>query len=495
MNKSIQLSKSDYLLYLKHPAWLWLKKHDKAKLPEVDESTQALFDAGFLFEAYAEKIFPEGIKLTWDGYQEYLQLTIKTEEAILAGVKTLFQARFEAGEITCICDVLKFVSKDTVDLYEIKSSTGPRPYHEHDLAFQTVVLEDAGYKVRNISVIHVNKDFVRHGDIDPKEIANVTDITKNVKKRIKKTREDIEKALTVAKSPRMPDPSPTHCGMGCTAEWTDIYKALVNVQPGSIYDIYNLNATLIGKLEEMGIERAIDIPDDFDMGAKRNWQLKAIKKDKVFVENEKIKEFLSGIEYPIYFLDYETLSSVIPYFDGHKPYQQVPFQYSLHILESPGAELKHVEYLHSENSDPVKPLSESLMKNIGPKGSVIVWYEDFEKSRNKEMGEMFPEFHDFYHDLNRRMVDLIVPFSEFYYVDKRFCGSASLKYVLPVLVPELSHAELDISEGGTAQRLWMEAILDDKRPKEKEKILKDLWDYCELDTLAMVKIWEFLEKL
>lgn len=494
----MQISKSDYITYLKHPAWLWLKKNDKNKLPPVDDALQSIFDAGYLFESYAEKLFPDGIKLNWEGYQEYLDLPQRTNEAIFSGAKTIFQGRFEVGEITCITDVIVFKDKDTLDLYEIKSSSSAKTYHEHDLAFQTIVLEDSGYNVDNIAVIHVNKDFVRNGDIDIKEFTAITDVTTKVRKRIDVTREKIKDAIETAKLKEMPDTSPSKCGLSSTSEWIEIYKLLMGIEngDGSIYDIYNPSATLISKLEEAGIKLIHDIPLDFDgLSDKQRWQVKALKTDQIFSDTKRIHDFMSQIEYPIYFLDYESLSSVVPYFDNHKPYQDIPFQYSLHIIDSPGAEIRHTGYLHSENSDPVRLLSESLMQNIGPKGSVLVWWESFEKGRNDDMGVMLPEFKKFYKELNGRVIDLITPFFDFYYVDKRFGGSASIKDVLPVLVPELSHKDLDISEGRAAQRLWMEAILDDKRPVEKEKILKDLWDYCKLDTLAMVKIWEFLSKL
>jgi len=483
------------MLYLRHPAWLWLKKNDKNKLPPIDDALQSIFDAGYLFESYAEKLFPDGIKLNWEGYQQYMDLPMRTNEAIMSGAKTIFQGRFESGEITCIVDVIVFKDKKTLDLYEIKSSNSAKPSHEHDLAFQTIVLEDAGYKVGKISVIHVNKDFVRNGDIKVEEFAEITDVTTKVRKRINSTRDKIKEAIATVKLKSMPDASPAKCGMSSTSDWIEIYKSLTGIKKGdgSIYDIYNPSATLIGKLESAGIKKIDDIPLDFDgLSEKQRWQIKAMKANKIFIDHKKIKQFMDRIEYPIYFLDYESLASVVPYFDGHKPSQNVPFQYSLHIIDAIGADLRHIEYLHSENSDPVYQLSKSLQKNIGKTGSVLVWWQDFEKGCNKDMGQMFPEFQEFYDDINSRVVDLITPFFDYYYVDKRFGGSASIKDVLPVLVPELSHKDLDISEGRLAQRLWMEAVLDDKRPEEKEKILKDLWDYCRLDTLAMVRIWEFL---
>lgn len=166
----MQLSKSDYMLFLRHPAWLWLKKHDKDKLPPVDEDTQAIFDAGFLFETYAEQLFPNATKLEYDrgDYTAYERLTAKTKQVIESGATTIIQGRFEAGDITCICDVLVRVMENEFDLYEIKSSTHAKPEHEPDLAFQMVVLEDCGYKVNKIYVVHVNNEYIRNGAVTAK---------------------------------------------------------------------------------------------------------------------------------------------------------------------------------------------------------------------------------------------------------------------------------------------------------------------------------------
>jgi len=491
----MQISKSDYMLFLRHPAWLWLKKHDKDKLPPVDDDTQAIFDAGFLFESYAEQLFPDAVKLGFDGYGEYLSLTRRTKEAIDSGATTIIQARFEAGQITCICDVLVKTGDDTFDLYEIKSSTSAKPEHEPDLAFQMVVLEESDYKVGNIYVVHVNNQYIRNGEVIAKELTAVTDVTDKVKSLRESTKQGIVEALKVVASPECPDISPAHAKMGAFGDWLGIYKTLADVEEYSIYNLCSPGASKIGELEKMGIKKIADIPDDFPLNEKQRNQVNTTKYDKVCIDKPAIKTFLDNLKYPLYFLDYETLSSVVPYFDGLGPYKQLPFQYSLHVMEKPDGEVKHFEYLHSDNSNPVKPLSETLKSQIGTEGTVLVWYEGFEKSCNELMGLVSPEFKQFYEELNNRVVDLMIPFSTCAYVHKDFFGSASIKKVLPALIPELSYKDLDIHAGGAAQRLWMETVLDDKRPNEKEKILSDLLKYCELDTLAMVRIYQFLNKL
>ena len=189
------------------------------------------------------------------------------------------------------------------------------------------------------------------------------------------------------------------------------------------------------------------------------------------------------------------MSSVIPYFDGHRPYQQVPSQYSLHILDAPDAQLRHTEYLHRENSDPSKEVAKHLLKDIGTSGSIIAWNMSFEKSCNVTLGNLNPEFADDMALINERIVDLMIPFKpkNGWYSDPRFEGSASIKKVLPVVVPSLTYKELDIQDGGSAQALWMQAVLDGVR-EDKDKVLDDLLKYCKLDTLAMVEIYNVLLK-
>jgi hypothetical protein len=491
----MQLSKSEYMMFLKQPAWMWLKKHDKTKLPPVDDNTQAMFDAGNLFETYAEQLFPDGVRLGFDSYNEYLSLPERTTKALADGATTIFQGRFEHEQLTFICDVIAIVGDKEVDLYEIKSSTKAKPDHEFDLAFQMVVLEGCGFTVRNISVVHVNNQFVRNGEVDAKKLTGTTDITEIVKAKRDLTKKHIESALKVMNSSTIPTISPSQARLGSLNEWLDIYRGLTTVEPYSIYDLCVAGAERIGKLEALGITKLTDIPVDFPLTAKQQLQVQATKEDRVLIQADRIKQYLNTLTFPLYFFDYETLMSIVPYFDGFKPYQQVPFQYSLHILDAPEAELRHLEYLHRDNSNPAEPLSKTLKSQIGDTGSVLTWNMSFEKRCNTLLGTLVPEYAEFYENLNARIVDLMVPFSSDLYVDKAFHGSASIKNVLPVLVPELSYKVLGIQEGGAAQRLWMEAVLDGKRGAEKEKILSDLVEYCGLDTLAMVKIYEKLTAL
>lgn len=493
-------------MFLKHPAWAWLKKNDKSKLPEVDENTQAIFDAGHKFEEFAEQLMPDGVRLGFDGFDEYEDLTQRTQDALSEGATVLFQGRFEAkienedlpanSSITCITDVVHVVGDKQIELYEIKSSTRAKADHNKDLAFQKIVLQEAGYEVVACSVMHVNRWYSKKGDLDPHDFVGITDVTRQVDDIVEQTRLNIFQAFQVVNEKDMPDPSPRFAKSGGFQYWLEIYKDLFpKLGKYSIYKYGFLGAAKVGMLEDENVKTFDKIPDTVALTKKQRLLVDAIKAKKPIVEVDKIKEFISSWEYPIYFLDYETMGGLIPAFDGLRPYQQVPFQYSLHYIEKEGGKLKHKEYLHTDNTNPGEYVAECLKRDLVPTGSIVVWYQDFEKGVNTNVGKMWPEYADFMAGVNNRIVDLMVPFSNGWYVHPDSFGSASIKYVLPALVPELSYKDLNVGDGQAAQRIWMQTVLDGKNSGDEEQIFKDLIEYCTQDTLAMVKIWEILKEL
>jgi len=498
----MNLSKSDYMLSLRHPSWLWLKKFDKNKLPPVDENLQSMFDSGNEFESYANQLFPDATKIGFSNYHEYLSLPSRTMVAINNNASSIIQGRLEADGITCIFDVLQKVGDKEFDLIEIKASTKAKPEHEYDLAFQMLVLEKSGYSVRNISVIHANKEYVRNGEIDPKGITAQTDVTEKVKALREITQKQIEAAFRVLEQKEMPDPSPRYVnqvgvpGVNWFPEWMAIYKTLrPNTDPYNIYELSYPSAEQIGKLEDAGITQIADVPDELVLRPKQSAQIKTTREDKRIIDKEKIREFLEAFEYPLYFFDYETMSSVIPQFDGMSPYKDYPFQYSLHVMESPNAELRHFEYLHNENTNPMPGLLDKLRGDIRDTGTVLAWNMSYEKGCNDRMAALYPEYAEFLASLNERIEDLMIPFSNMWLFDKDFFGSASVKKVMPVLAPELSYKELNVGDGLLARRTWTQTVLEGQNQGSRDEIMLDLSKYCTLDTYAMVRILGELGRL
>ncbi|WP_435229368.1 DUF2779 domain-containing protein [Pseudopelagicola sp. nBUS_20] len=491
----MQISKSDYMLFLRHPAWLWIKKHQKHLLPPIDPSLQSRFDEGHAFEPYAEALFPNLVRLGFSDFSSYQSLTTLTSETWQAGAKAVAQGRYEDGQITCITDIVSR-NGDGYVLTEIKSSTSAKIEHTFDLAFQRLVLEGAGMPILRCEVAHVNRSFRKNGQIAPEELVTITDISEEVENQIENTRRWVDQALSVAKSNTMPDPAPERARLKSYHEWLEIRaKITPTLCPESIHLLPFINAKQASALIKEGITSIDDVDDPTILSKSTRRYLTSRSQGSQIVDHDALDRFLGEITYPIYYLDYETSQSLLPQWEGTRPYQQVPFQYSLHVQREPDGDIEHHEYLHREESNPIPALLKNLRKDIGDVGSILVWYEPFEKTRNTEMAEAFPEHKAFLFNLNERVIDLMQPFSDQTITDPAFMGSSSIKKVLPALVPELAYDDLDIKEGASASRLWKEVTMINPEAQERLKVYANLVDYCTRDTWAMVAIHGVMKEM
>lgn len=492
----MQISKSEYMMSLKHPAWVWLKKHQPQKLPKPGPALQARFDEGNAFERYALQLFPGVVELGFDDFDGYRSLTQRTRNALDYGASAIAQGRFEAGPITCIVDLLVRLEDGRFDLMEIKSNTKEKEEHVFDLAFQRAVLEAAGLSIRDTHVLHVNKDYRRNGEIDPHKLVKRVCLTDVVSDKMDFTQRAIKRALDIVSAGTMPDPSPRYARMKSYSDWLDIYQSLNGPLPAtSIFLLPYLKAEALDALLDDGVTTIDELHDLSVLTPAQARYVKGFRSGTRHIDMDGVRAFLNDLTYPLYFLDYETSSSIVPPFDGLQPYQQLPFQYSLHIQEEPGGDIQHREYLHQSASHPVPDLLERLTHDLGKEGSVLVWFAPFERSRNSEMGTLFPGYAAFLEQINARVIDLMDPFKDGRVSDPGFGGSASIKKVLPVLVPDLSYGDLGIQEGETASRLWKEVTLDGRQAAQRQEIYENLKEYCRRDTWAMVRIFQVLSGL
>jgi len=489
----LALSKSDYMLFLRHPAWLWLKRNDPTKLQRGSPSVQHRMDEGYEFEKCAEQLFLGAKKIGFADISEYNTMLSRTSAAWSSGAHCVIQGKYQSGEINCITDILEDDGNGYV-LTEIKSSSSAKPEHELDLAFQRLVLEGAGYNIHTCRVAHVNSSYLREGKIDAKKLVAFTDVTESVEKLIEKTKTDIDRAIAVLNDKNIPDIDPLLAISNAFQEWLDIRKTLEpHLDKDSIYHLPKISSGVAKKLTENNISLIRDINDAslLSHGAAKYWR--AFERKDRHIDTSKLKSFLDEITYPVYYLDYETSSSAVPVWNRTAPYQQVPFQYSLHIKRDPNAALEHCDYLHKAKDNPMDGLLEKLSEDIADFGSVIVWNKGFEVDRNTEMAKYAPEYQEFLSGINSRVIDLIDPFKGDMIMDPAFKGSNSIKDVLPVMVPDYSYNDLMIKDGGTAASEWKAVTLQDG--PHREKVHADLRKYCARDTEAMVLIHEKLIEL
>jgi hypothetical protein len=495
------LTKTQYLMYLDCPknAWLALHKPELKAQFVLSQFEQNLVANGNLVESWARLMFPGGVLIEATG-----QAAAEATQAELAKrTPYILQATFLVGDYLVRNDVLAYeAASDSYQLYEIKATNSlkdseSKANHIDDATFQYLVLEQAGIKVNRVNLMHLNPEYVRGDEINPVELFKIDDITEQVGAYIDKTKIEMAKAATALLHSE-------ERALDCPC----LYKSRINhcstfaynhpeVPAYAVHDLsrIGLNKKVLASLVDSGILAIEDIPETTKLSTIQRNQAIVQKSQRPIIDLPAIQQELSALSYPIYFLDYETYPSSIPLFKGYKPYQQVPFQFSLHVLNSAEGDLEHHEFLHLEASDPEPALLSAMQASIGPEGSIVVWHKPFEKSRNNEMAQRHPEHQLFLADVNNRIYDLKDIFQKQLHVHHGFKGRASIKKVLPVLVPELSYQTLDIKEGGEAMQAWYEQIYMAPDEVAKQTAAEQLLKYCYLDTYAMYAIWRELVKL
>jgi hypothetical protein len=383
---------------------------------------------------------------------------------------------------------------DAWDMYEVKASTHVKAYHLDDASVQWYALS----KVINLNrayIVYINNQYLRKDDLDVSALFAMEDVTEQVLEKQNEVTEAL-KSMDAMLSSSLPDidigkhcDSPHSCDFSAHC-WQHIPKE------NSVFDI----SYAMGKqwtLYEQGILHIDDVPNDFHFGANASLQIAHHKSQKIKIDKLKIKAFLDTIEYPINFFDFETFQNAIPRFDNQRPYAQIPFQYSLHIVHEDGT-MEHKEFLGDENSDPRGALIAQMLEDITPSGSIVAYSKSFEMTQIKNLALFKPEQSKALLALNERFVDLAYVFQKKYYYHPKFKGKYSIKVVLPTLFPndeELDYKKLgSIQNGGDAMDTFANLhLLKDK--SKIDEIKKDLLAYCRLDTLAMVRIWERLPEI
>lgn len=470
----MQLTKTDFIQYLNCPKSLWLLKSAPDEYPHGE------------FSVFLQKLTREGYEV-----ERYVRLFFERS----VGRNVDFQRVFEAADgLYARADALEELGGGGTALYEIKSSTSVKTddAHNHikDACFQVICAERAGQQINSVSLVHLNGKYERMGDIDPEELLVFEDVTERVREIESDTAIEMDQALELLREIEL-DRSGCSCLHKSRGNHCDTF-ALFNpaIPKPSIYSLPRLSAKKRAELIANGIFDLLAIPDDYVLTANQTGVVQAAKSGAPIINLEGVRAFFAAFSFPLYFLDYETYASAVPLLDRTSPHKHFPVQYSLHVLHADGA-LEHHEYLEREARLPDR-LVARLNADIGSEGSIVSWHASFERTQNKEMARLFPEYAAFLTDLNERMADLEEVFKA-HYVDARFDGSTSIKKVLPVICPELSYKELNVQDGATAMDAWQKMIASDG--DEADHMARNLLSYCKLDTFAMVEIYRFLSKL
>ena len=488
------LSKSLYIRGLQCEKSLWLKKKKPEVLQAPDDGAQAIFDTGTSVGELACELFSGGERIEYTG--DFSSQIAKTKELMEHGIKIIYEATFCFDGILVMVDILR-VGKDGLIINEVKSSTSVKEVYIDDASIQYYVISSLGYKVSAINIIHIDNSYVRGEKLELEKFFHTEDVTEQVRQK----QADIPQILGKFDEILSKDVEPDidigpHCSdpYNCDA-WEYCWRKQRGIPEYSIFDISRLRSDKKFELYKSGVVKFEDIKELDKFNASQQIQIRSELSGEQIIDKEAIKEFLDTLSYPIYHLDFETFQQAVPEFIGLSPYEQIPFQFSIHKDDGKG-NLEHFEFLAEVGADPRYELALNLIKFIPQDACVLAYNMSFEKRVIRRLAVNYPQVSNELMAIHDNIKDLMAPFVSKSYYHPKMRGSYSIKYVLPALVPEFESAYKDLNlihHGGEAMQAYEAMAFMNETQRDAYK--KALLAYCKLDTLAMVKVLEKLREV
>lgn len=487
----MNLSKSKYCNALQCNKQLWLNTYK----PEVKEevNNESVLDNGTEVGTVAKDLFGNHVDIHFNS-----DLNIMVEETKKELEKenvVITEASFIYDDCFCSIDLLKKTGND-IEIYEVKSSTEISEIYLEDISYQVYVLTNLGFNITKACIVYINNQYVRNGNLELDKLFNiedVTDIAKSKHQEVKNNIIEINKYMELVVEPKKD--IDIYCQKPYECPFFNYCSR--HLPSNNVFKIRNMKINEKYKLYHRGIYSFENLlNEDIDLYYKQQirHELSNIEAE---INIENIKRFMDELTYPLYFLDFETFQQPIPKYDGIRPYMQIPFQYSLHYIESINGELKHKEFLAEAGIDPRRKLAEQLVKDIPLNVCTLAYNMRFEKTVIKNLANMYPDLEEHLMNIYDNMKDLMIPFYNRDYYVKEMQGSYSIKYVSPALYPNepsLDYHNLDLIHNGS-EAMNNFANLELLSQEEQEKIRNSLLEYCELDTYSMVMIWKKLKEI
>ena len=495
MNK-IHLSKSKYCKSIQCNKIFWMDKY-KSEVA-IPTSRDSVLKNGTEVGELARNLFGDYTNIEFN--KDLNIMVAETRKLLKNKPNIITEASFNYDNNFCSVDILKN-NLDGMEIYEVKSSTEVQDIYLDDASYQYFVLSNLGLNVKKVCIVYINNQYIRGKKLEIEKLFNIEDITDIAKSKQDEIRKNIEITNKYMNEHDKNNEPKEDIGMKCLKPYKcEFWEYCTrNLPRPNVFDIGG--GMHNSKKFEKYYEGKISFKDlqNEDLNPKFLEQIDfELNNLKPKIEKEAIKELMDSLKYPLYFIDYETYQLAIPEIEGTRPYQQLPFQYSLHIIKEKGAPIEHKEFL-AEIDDPdyIRHFAESMIKDMPENGSVIIYNKSFEPARNNEIARMYPDLKDEMDRINSNIVDFLEPFKQRKYYTKEMHGSASIKAVLPALYPddpELDYHNLPVvHNGGEASEAFLN--LKNKSKKEQKEIRHGLLVYCELDTLAMVKLWERFKEI
>jgi hypothetical protein len=487
------LSKTRYIGGLQCHKRAYLEAYHRELIPPVGMAQQALFDSGTTVGELARELFQNGLLITAN-HLSHGQAVTSTKQAIIdTSVRSIYEAAFTFDDIRTRVDILKKLHTNAFVLGEVKSSTRVKKEHIPDAAIQVYVAEGSGLDILNIYLIHINNSYVyQGGEYELNKLFHLEEITAEVREYMATSLSSdlagIRHALAQGSVPEI------EIGRHCTRPYEcPFYSHCRQYLPHHhIEQIPGARADLLGALKAAGVTAIAEIFTDFPgLSALQRRVRNSVVSGEPYIDR-KLASNLNEVVYPLRYLDFESFNPALPHYPGTRPYQVIPFQWSMHV-QQPDGTLDHHEFLHDGTNDPRPGFITSLLEAAGDTGSIVA-YSAYEETRLKQLANEFPKFAEGLLALIPRIYDLLKVIRADYY-HPEFHGSFSLKSVLPVLVPELSYEDLDITDGSIASVAFAKMIYPKTGQLDANRLRSALLDYCRRDTEAMVRVRTALKSL
>jgi hypothetical protein len=483
------LSKTAFLNGRQCRKRLWLQWNAPEHAEDGDPQGEGRMRKGRDIGRLARECFPGGADAGSEPFDPEASLR-RTRELMDDGEDVIYEAAFRYNDLFASVDIL--VRKGPHwHAYEVKSGTSVKEHYLHDCAFQYFVLKGAKIPIGKFFILHIDNRFVLEDRLEPRNLFQRVPVMK----RIQPLQGEIAQLLPQMKSlldtERIPDVDiGPHCRSPYPCPFTG--HCWSHVPRPSVFDIMHLGSEKKFRLYYGGISRQEEIPDDFPLSDAQKMQVRATASGEPFVDLPRLKDWMASLQYPLHLVDFECFQPAIPIYPGTRPYQQLPFQFSVHRIETTGGPARHESFLAEAGPDPRPEFIAALLRAVGDTGTVLAYNRDFEVGRLKDLARDYPAFREEIQQLIDRVGDLMLPFEKKWYYAPGMQGSHSIKSVLPALVPGLHYDALAIADGQAAAESF-EALFHIDDPTLIQKIRQDLLAYCTLDTSAMVAILGVLE--
>lgn len=488
-----RLSKSTFIRGLQCEKSLYLYKHHYSLKDPTSPSLQAVFDQGTNIGLLAQELFPNGVDASPENHFKMVESVGKTLDFISQGQTIIYEATFVYNDVLAALDILA-KDDDGWKAYEVKSSTKVSDTYVKDAAIQYYTITNSGIELKDISIVYINNQYVKNGEIDINEIFNIESVLDDVLEFLPRIPNEVRRLKNVIESSEIPQ---VDIGPHCSDPYDCDFKGTCwkHIPEYSVFDISRLNSDKKFDLYNKGVVTLDQIDlSQVDLTPNQVLQVQSELSGSTHIDIDEIRNFTNGLNYPLFFLDFETIGPAVPIYDGSRPYQQLVFQYSLHIRETSTSEIEHREYLADPTEDPRIGFIEHLIQDCCGSGDILVYNIGFERGKLNDLIDAFPEYSNELRGIVNRLKDLMAPFQQKWYYTPEMRGSYSIKSVLPALIPELSYNDLDIKEGSTASNTFL-SMVNGTFEGDVEKTRKQLLEYCKMDTQAMVKILDVLNQV